>query len=98
MSTREELLSVGATNDTTSLISNTIEKDQKFLRRTIQELDNKIEDAEAELQDRLKSTTPIDASVVKITYKKLFDLVEEKQLFEAFAEDFFEEEDTFNQN
>lgn len=98
MSTRKELLSVGANNDAASSISNTIEKDQKFIRRTIQELDNKIEDAETELQDRLKSASPIDTSVVKIQYKRLYDLMEEKQLFEAFQEDFYEEDGIYTQN
>lgn len=93
--TRQQLLNQ-QTGEVSNLISNTIEKDHKFIRRTIQDLDNQIEDAEAVLEERMKSMEPIDASTIKILYKKVIELYSEKELFILFGEEFYTEDNSLN--
>lgn len=93
--TRAQYLIFGNKEQSPSFV---IEKDQKYLRRSIQELQNKIEDHEEKLEERLKSPTPIDDSVVKVLYKTLIDLYDELVLFQSFEENFYNEDSQNQQN
>lgn len=62
-----------------------IEKtDRKFLKRKIEELEQKIEDNDDRLEERLTQDTPIDESVVENIYGEGIKLKEKLKLYKNF--------------
>lgn len=64
-----------------NVIETTLSEDKKFIKREYRNIKDKIEDIETELSTRLKSSTPIDKSVIEVLYQSL---VTKKALLETY--------------
>lgn len=87
---RKELLSATFSEEKNqeSVLAEINKSDQRFLKRSKRDLEDKIEDLEMELENRLKSKTPLDKSVVEVTYQSLVDAKEELSLYKSFEENY----------
>lgn len=83
---REQLLNTEETKKT--VIDAIIAGDKKFIKRSIQKIEDSIEDAEEELKRRLMADTAIDESVVEVMFKNISVLKEKKKLYESFQSEF----------
>lgn len=83
---REQLLNTEETKKT--VIDAIIAGDKKFIKRTIQRIEDSIEDAEEELRRRLMADAAIDESVVEVMFKNISVLKEKKKLYESFQSEF----------
>ena len=83
---REQLLNTEETKKT--VIDAIIAGDKKFIKRSIQKIEDSIEDAEEELRRRLMADTAIDESVVEVMFKNISVLKEKKKLYESFQSEF----------
>lgn len=87
---RKELLLVSFSDEKNQelLIQEIQAEDTKFINRTIQTLENDLEDLETELKKRLKAQTPIDSNTVE----NLYGGIKKKQLqldtYKSFKEKF----------
>lgn len=68
-------------------ILQTLKNDAKFIKRSKRDIEDAIEDLEAELQKRLVSEVPLDKSTVEVTFASIQT---QKQLLETYKE--FEQE------
>lgn len=69
-----------------------IKKNVKFLERKISDISRQIEDKEEEIEKRISSEVLIDNSVVEVTFRQLYELHENKELYERFLEEYYTEE------
>lgn len=71
-----------------SLIQEIQAEDSKFIKRSIQNLENELEDLETDLKKRLRAQTPIDSNTVE----NLYGGIKKKQLqletYKSFKEKF----------
>jgi len=88
--TRKELLEGSLTEEknVATVVTSTLAKDAKALKKAKRDLEDKIEDAEDALTERLSSNVPLDKSVVEVTYSNLQDLRTTLALYEAFEKEF----------
>lgn len=86
---RTEFLNTEETKATT--INSLVSKEIKFLNRTIQALEDKIEDAEESLKERLMEPVSICASDVEVTYRTILDIKAQKELYENFRKEYYAE-------
>lgn len=85
---RKELL-IEAKEGKTNAVSEILEMDSTFLKRTIRTLNDQIEDKERELTRRMRADEPIDASVVEVLYGSLSTLKAKIELYEAFQKQYY---------
>lgn len=87
---RKELLSVSLSEEknVTTVVTNTLAKDAKFLKKEKRNLEDQIEDAEEKLEERLSSNIPLDKSVVEVLYDSLIGLKATLSLYEKFETEF----------
>jgi hypothetical protein len=90
---RKALLENSLTEDknVASVVATTLVKDAKALKKAKRDLEDALEDAEEALQERLASSTPIDKSVVEVSYLKLKELRETILLYKEFEKEFISE-------
>jgi hypothetical protein len=69
----------------------TTKADAKFLKRTKRDLEDKIEDLQEQLQNRLSSTEPLDKSVVENLYNQLVNTKSTLELYKTFEKEFISE-------
>lgn len=62
--------------------------DEKFIKRTIQEIENEIEDLEEALAVRLQSETPIDKSTIEVGYASILNKRSTLDLYKKFEQEF----------
>ena len=86
---RKEFLNTEETK--MSALDSLLLKENKFLKRCIQSLDDQIEDAEDDLKNRLMDGTPIDESVIEILYNTVSVLKARKNMYENFKEEYYNE-------
>lgn len=88
--TRKQLLEGNLTEEknVATVVTNTLAKDAKALKKAKRDLEDKIEDAEDALTERLSSNVPLDKSVVEVTFSNLQDLRATSALYEAFEKEF----------
>ena len=86
---RKEFLNTEETK--MSALDSLLLKENKFLKRCIQSLDDQIEDAEDDLKNRLMDGTPIDESVIEILYNTVSVLKACKNMYENFKEEYYNE-------
>lgn len=86
---RKELLSVNLSEEknVTTVVTNTLAKDAKFIKKAKRDLEDQIEDAEEKLEERLSSNTPLDKSVVEVLYDSLLGLKATHALYEKFEKE-----------
>lgn len=87
---RRNLLEAALTDEknVNSVVATTIEKDQKFIKRTKRKLEDEIEDDEEQLRQRLESSTPIDHSTVEVMYAGIQDKKAKLKTYEAFEKEY----------
>jgi len=87
---RKQLLESGLTEEknVTTVVTNLLSKDAKALKKAKRDIEDAIEEAEEALEARLTSNTPIDKSVVEVTYAKLLDLKNTLELYKSFEKEF----------
>jgi hypothetical protein len=92
--TREELLKTGLVEEknVTTIITNILAKDAKFLKRAKRDLEDQLDEASDKLEERLTSNIPIDASTVLSVYGKIKELEEQLELYASFKDTYFSEE------
>lgn len=86
---REELLTSSMGKEAGSIevkLSEIKEQDTKYLSRTLQQLENELEDAESEMKKRLKAEATIDMSVVFVQYAGIKDIKNKISLLKEFKE------------
>lgn len=85
---RKELLTATFSEEKNqeTVLAEITKTDQRFIKRSKRDLEDKIEDLETELENRLKSKTPLDKSVVEVTYQALVDARKELSLYHSFEE------------
>lgn len=86
---RKELLSANLSEEknVTTVVTNTLAKDAKFIKKAKRDLEDQIEDAEEKLEERLSSNTPLDKSVVEVLFDSLLGLKATLTLYEKFEKD-----------
>ncbi len=88
---RKQLLNVSLNKDENSkvLIANTAKTDIKFLNRTVRNLTDELEDAEAEVEKRLSSETAVDSSTVEVVFAKTIALQAKIDLYNSFLKKYY---------
>lgn len=86
---RKSLLESNLTEEknVTTVVTSTLAKDAKALKKAKRDLEDAIEEAEDALEERLASSVPLDKSVVEVTYSKLKDLKATLSLYESFEKE-----------
>lgn len=86
---RKELLSANLSEEknVATVVTNTLAKDAKFIKKAKRDLEDLIEDAEEKLEERLSSNTPLDKSVVEVLYENLIGLKTTLALYEKFEKE-----------
>lgn len=86
---RKELLSANLSEEknVTTVVTNTLAKDAKFIKKAKRDLEDQIEDAEEKLEERLSSNTPLDKSVVEVLFDSLLGLKATLTLYEKFEKE-----------
>ena len=94
MTTRKQLLEEALTEEknVATVVTRTLAKDVKALKKARRELEEKIEDAEDLLEERLSSNVTLDKSVVEVTFSNLQDLKATLALYDAFEKEFLKAE------
>lgn len=87
---RKQLLesALTETKNVETVVATTLKKDVKTLNKAKRDLEDQIEEAEEQLEERLSSDTPLDKSVVEVTYAKIKDLKAVLELYESFEAEF----------
>lgn len=90
---RKELLSVALSEEknVNTVLDNTTKADSKFLKRTVRDLEDKIEDLGEKLQARLSSTEPLDKAVVENLYNEIVTTKATLELYKDFEKEFISE-------
>jgi hypothetical protein len=85
---RKELLEAGMQEEKNvqTVVATITGQDSKFLKRAKRDLEDKIEDLEAVIQERLSSKTPLDKAVIENTYNSLVEAKDTLTLYKAFEE------------
>ncbi len=71
----------------TTVISNTLAKDAKFIKKAKRDLEDLIESSEEALEERLASNTPLDKSTVEVLFAQVLELKETVKLYEQFEKE-----------
>jgi len=90
---RKDLLESGLTEgqNPTTVVTNTLAKDAKFIKKAKRDLEDAIESAEEALEERLASNTPLDKSTVEVLFAKIIDLKATTKLYEQFESEILAE-------
>jgi len=87
---RKQLLESAMTEqkNVDTVVATTLKKDVKMLNKAKRDLEDQIEEAEEQLEERLSSNTPLDKSVVEVAYSKIKDLKSTLALYKSFESEF----------
>jgi hypothetical protein len=87
---RQELLQLRLNEDKQleTQITQTLKDDKKFIRRAKRDLEDSIEDLEAELQKRLSSEVALDKSIVEVHFTQLLAKKELLNTYEQFEKNY----------
>lgn len=85
----ESALSTG--ENVKSVVEITTTKDNKFLKRTKQSLENEIEDLKEQLEARLSSEAVLDKSVIEVTFLNLKNSENLLELYKSFEKEYISE-------
>lgn len=87
---RQELLKVSLQEEknVATVVENITAQDSKFLKRTKRDLEDKIEDLEESLKNRLSSQTPLDKATIEVTYSQLLETKATLDLYKKFEENY----------
>lgn len=90
MNNRKQLLEASLTEDknVATVVASTLVKDAKSLKKAKRDVEDRLEEAEEALEERLSGNTPLDKSVVEIMYAKVKDLKATLELYNEFQKEF----------
>ena len=91
---RKTLLESNLTEEknVTTLVTNTLAKDFKALKKAKRESEDALEELEEALEERLSSSVPLDKAVVEVTYSRIKDLKNILSLYEDFEKEYLKAE------
>lgn len=91
---RKTLLESNLTEEknVTTLVTNTLAKDVKALKKAKRESEDALEELEEALEERLSSSVPLDKAVVEVTYSRIKDLKNILSLYEDFEKEYLKAE------
>lgn len=69
-----------------TVVATTLKKDIKVLNKAKRDLQDALDEAEENLEERLSSNTPLDKSVVEVLFAKIKQLTTSIELYEEFEE------------
>ena len=69
-----------------TVVATTLKKDIKVQNKAKRDLQDAIDEAEENLEERLSSNTPLDKSVVEVLFAKIKQLTTSIELYEEFEE------------
>lgn len=75
----------------TTIVTTTVNKDQKFLKKAKRDLEDQLEDAKDALEERMSSNTLVDKNVVEVLYTKIQDTESLLSVYKAFEKEFYSE-------
>lgn len=90
MKNRKLYLEASLTEDKNvpTVVSATLAKDAKSLKKAKRDVEDQLEEAEEALEERLSGNTPLDKSVVEVMYAKIKDLKATLELYNEFQKEF----------
>lgn len=90
---RQELLAVGFSQEKNQevLVKEILAKDNKFIKREIRNLEDKIEDLKEEFNSRLKSEVPVDATTVTVMFAGIKETEKMLELYKEFQKIYLSE-------
>lgn len=90
MKNRKLYLEASLTEDknVATVVASTLAKDAKSLKKAKRDVEDKLEEAEEALEERLSGNTPLDKSVVEVMYAKIKDLKDTLELYNEFQKEF----------
>lgn len=90
---RQELLSVSFSQEKNQevLVKEILAKDNKFIKREIRNLEDKIEDLEEELNARLKSQSALDSSTITVLFAGIKGAEKTLELYKEFQKEYLSE-------
>lgn len=69
-------------------VKSLVAKDEKFIKRRIQDIERKIDDLKESLEERLQQDVAIDDSVILVTYAAIMQEEDNLSLYENFREEY----------
>ena len=90
---RKELLELSLNEDKNviNLVNVAISEDKRFIKRAKRNLEDEIEDLQVDLKNRLSSNSPVDASVVEVTYGQIKSIKEKLDLYVQFEKEYLKD-------
>lgn len=90
---RQELLSVSFSQEKNQevLVEEILAKDNKFIKREIRSLEDKVEDLEEEFNARLKSQAPLDSATITVLFAGIKGAKETLELYKEFQKEYLSE-------
>ena len=90
---RQELLSVSFSQEKNQevLVEEILAKDNKFIKREIRRLEDKIEDLEEEFNARLKSQEPLDSATITVLFAGIKEAKKTLELYKEFKKEYLNE-------
>lgn len=90
---RQELLSVSFSQEKNQevLVEEILAKDNKFIKREIRRLEDKIEDLEEEFNARLKSQEPLDSATITVLFAGIKEAKKTLELYKEFKKGYLSE-------
>jgi hypothetical protein len=90
---RKQLLESAMTEEknVSAVVSTTLKKDVKMLSKAKRDLQDALDEAEESLEERLSANTPLDKSVVEVSFARIKDLKASIKLYEDFEKQFISE-------
>ena len=70
------------------VVETTLKEDSKFIKREFRTLQDSIEDLESDLIKRMSNKTPIDKSVIEVTYQTLLNKKALLEIYKTFNKEF----------
>ena len=88
---RTDLLKQSLTKDKNVelTVETAVSTDKRFLKREKRNIQDSIEDLEAELTKRLSAKEPLDKSTIEVTFQNIQGKKELLALYESFEETYF---------
>lgn len=87
---RKQLLELSLNEDKNveNLVDVALSEDKRFIKRAKRNLEDEIEDLQAELRKRLSSNTPVDKSVVEVSYSQIKLKKEMLETYKSFESEY----------
>jgi len=91
---RKQLLETNLAEDqnVTTVITNILAKDAKAFKKAKRDVEDELETAEEQLEERLSGKSPIAKATIEVTYANVKDLKAKLELYASFEKEFLKTE------